>query len=98
LAVLGDLPIAGGQKGSARADNPGGGLPTGSGEARTAAGEGNPRSGPDKDGQYVDAAENAMELEVTLADPRGEIDGADQQSEDSGKRMWDQESAIGDHL
>ena len=39
-----------------------------------------------------------MELEVTLADPRGEIDGADQESEDSGERMRDEEMAVGDDL
>lgn len=39
-----------------------------------------------------------MELEVTLADSRGEIDGADQKSEDSGEGMRDEEMAVGDHL
>ena len=39
-----------------------------------------------------------MELEVTLADPRGEIDGADQESEDSGECMGDEEAAVGDDL
>jgi hypothetical protein len=50
-----------------------------------------PGCGADKDGDDVDAAEDAMELEVTLADPRGEIDGADQESEDSGECMGDEE-------
>jgi hypothetical protein len=39
-----------------------------------------------------------MELEVTLADPRGEIDGADQESEDSGESVRDEEAAVGDDL
>jgi hypothetical protein len=39
-----------------------------------------------------------MEWEVTLADPRGEIDGADQESEDSGECMGDEEMAVGDDL
>ena len=39
-----------------------------------------------------------MEFEVTLADPRGEIDGADQESEDSGECMRDEEMAVGDDL
>jgi hypothetical protein len=39
-----------------------------------------------------------MELEVTLADPRGEINGADQESEDSGECVGDEEMAVGDDL
>jgi hypothetical protein len=39
-----------------------------------------------------------MELEVILPDPRGEIDGADQKCEDSGKRMRDEETAVGNDL
>jgi len=49
-----------------------------------------PVAAPDEDGEDVDAAEDAMELEVTLADPRGEIDGADQESEDSGESVRDE--------
>ena len=37
-------------------------------------------------------------LQVTLADPRREIDGADQQSEDSGECMRDEKMAVGDDL
>ena len=37
-------------------------------------------------------------LKVTLADPRREIDGADQESEDSGEYMRDEEMAVGDDL
>jgi hypothetical protein len=39
-----------------------------------------------------------MELEMPLADPRGEIDGADQEREDSGECMRDEEMAVGDDL
>ena len=39
-----------------------------------------------------------MELEVPLADPRGEIDGADQESEGSGECVRDEEMAVGDDL
>ena len=39
-----------------------------------------------------------MELEMTLADSRGEIDGADQESEDSGECMRDEEIAVGNDL
>jgi len=35
---------------------------------------------------------------VTLADPRGEIDRGDQESEDSGECMRDEEAAVGDDL
>ena len=62
------------------------------------AGEGDPGEGADEDGDDVDAAEDAMELEVTLANPRGEIDGADEESQNSGERMRDEEMAVGDDL
>ena len=39
-----------------------------------------------------------MQVEVTLADPRGKIDGADQESEDSSECMGDEEMAVGDDL
>jgi hypothetical protein len=39
-----------------------------------------------------------MEFEVTLADARGEINGADQESEDSCKRMRNEEMTVGDDL
>ena len=62
LAVLDDLAVARGDEGGGGADDPGGGLHGGSGEARTAAGEGDPGCGADKDGDDVDAAEDAMDL------------------------------------
>ena len=98
LAMLDDLAVTRGDEGGGGADHPRRGLHGGSGEARTSPGESDPSSGADKNGDHVDAAENAMELEMTLADPRGEIDGADQESEDSGERMWDEEMAVGDDL
>src|ERR1700733_8804423 len=79
LAVLDNLAVARGEEGGGGADHPCCGLHGGSWQARTAPGESDPREGADKDGYDVDAAEDAMELDVTLADPRGEIDGADQQ-------------------
>jgi hypothetical protein len=39
-----------------------------------------------------------MELEMPLANPRGEIDGADQKSEDSGECVWDEQIAVGNDL
>jgi hypothetical protein len=39
-----------------------------------------------------------MEFEMTLANPRGEIDGANQESEDSGKRMRDEQLPVCDYL
>jgi hypothetical protein len=39
-----------------------------------------------------------MELAVPLTDPRGEIDGTDQESEDSGECMRDEEMAVRDDL
>jgi len=98
LAMLDDLAVARGEEGDGGANDPGGGLHGGSGEARTAGGEGDPGCSADKDGENVDAAEDAMELEVMLADPRRELDGADQKSEGSGECMRDEEMAVGDDL
>jgi len=98
LAVLEDVAITRGDEGGGGADDPGCGLPAGSRETGTPGGEGDSGSGADEDRDDVDAAEDAMELEVTLADSRGEIDGADHESEDSGERMGDEQAAIGDDL
>src|ERR1700691_4189203 len=86
LAMLDDLAVARGEEGGGGADHPRRGLHGGSGEARTSPGESDPSERTDKNGNHVDAAENAMEREMTLADPRGEIDGANQESEDSSER------------
>jgi len=39
-----------------------------------------------------------MESQITVADARGEIDGANQECEDSGECMRDEETAVGDDL
>ena len=98
LAVLCDLAVARGDEGGGGADHPGGGLHGGSGKTWAAGCESDTREGTNKHGDDVDAAEDAMKLEVTLADPRGEIDGTDQQSEDSGECMRDKEMAVGNDL
>jgi hypothetical protein len=98
LAVLCDLAVACGDEGGGSADHPGGGLHGSSGKTRAPGCESDPREGTNKHGNDVDAAEDAMELEVTLADSRGEIDGADQKSEDSGECMRDEEMAVGNDL
>jgi hypothetical protein len=67
LAVLDDLAVARGDEGGGGADDPGSSLHTGPGETRTAAGEGDPGCGADKDSDEVDTAENAMDLEMALA-------------------------------
>src|ERR1700742_3903184 len=98
LAVLCDLAVARGDEGGGGTDHPGGGLHGGSRKTRAACCESDPGEGTDKHGDDVDAAEDTMELEVTLADPRGEIDGADQKSKDSGECMRDEEMTVGDDL
>ena len=80
------------------ADNPGDRLHEGSGQSRTAGGEGDTGCGADKDGDDVDAAENAMELKMMLAYPRGEINGADEEGKKCGERVGDEEMAVGDDL
>ncbi len=98
LAMLHDLAVACGDEGGGGADHPGGGLHGGSRKTWAAGCKSDAREGTNKHGDDIDAAEDAMELEVTLADPRGEIDGADQQSEDSGERVRDEEMAVGNDL
>ena len=98
LAMLDDLAVARGEESDGGADHPRRGLHGGSREARTAPSESDPRERTDKNGNHVDSAENAMKREMTLADPRGEIDGADQESKDSGERMGDEEAAVSDDL
>src|SRR5580698_10684065 len=98
LAMLDDLPVACGEKGGGGADDPGGGLHGGSGEAGTAGGEGNPGCGADKDGDDVGASKDAMESKVTAAQPRGELDGAAEEGDETAERMRDEEMAIGDDL
>ena len=39
-----------------------------------------------------------MELKVPFADARGKINGADEESEDSGEGVGDEERAVGDDL
>src|ERR1700675_37768 len=71
LAVHGDLAVACSDESGGGADHPGSGLHGGSREPRTAPGESDPREGINKHRDDVDATDDAMELEVTLADPRG---------------------------
>ena len=96
--MLDDLAVTRGDEGGGGADDPGGGLHGGSWQAGAAPGEGDPSESADKDRDDVDAAEDAMEFQVTLADARGEIDGADQESEDSREYMRNEEMAVGDNL
>ena len=98
LTMLDDVAITRSDEGGGGADDPGCGLPEVPGKPGRPPGEGNSGCGADKDGDDVDTAEDAMELEVPLAYPRGEIDGADQESEDSGECMGDEEMAVGDDL
>ncbi|HZL69924.1 MAG TPA: hypothetical protein VFC29_21640, partial [Candidatus Limnocylindrales bacterium] len=70
----------------------------GSWQAGAAGGEGYPGQGADKDADDVDAAEDAMEFQVTLAKPRRELNRAGQESDDAAERMGDEEMAVGDDL
>src|SRR5665213_4113740 len=79
LAMLDDLAVARGDEGSGGADDPGCGLHGGSRQAGAAGGEGDPGERADKHGDDVDAAEDAMEFQVTPAKARRELDGAGQE-------------------
>jgi len=96
--MLGDLAVTRGDEGGGGADDPRGGLHGGSWHAGAAGGEGDPGKGPDKDGDDVDATEEAMEFEVTLAKARRELHRAGQESGDAAQCMGDEEMAVGDDL
>ena len=53
---------------------------------------------PIKTRDDVDAAEDAMEFQVTLAKARRELHRAGQQSDDAAECMGDEEMAVGDDL
>ena len=98
LAMPGDLAVTRTDEGGGGADDPGRGMHAGSWHAGTAGGEGDPGQGTDKDGDDVDAAEDAMEFQVTLAKARRELHRAGQESGDAAECMGDQEMAVGDDL
>ncbi len=98
LAMLNDLAVTRGDEGGGGADDPGGGLHGGSWQAGAAGGEGDPGRGTDKDAGDVNAAEHPMEFQVTLAKARRELQRTGQESDDAGKRMRDEEMAVGNDL
>ncbi len=57
-----------------------------------------PVKASDNDGNNVDAAEDAVELQVTLAEARRELHRAGQESDDAAEYMGDEEVAVGDDL
>jgi hypothetical protein len=87
LAMDGDLPVTRRDEGRSSADHPRGCLHGGSGKTGPAGCQSDACEGTNKHGDDVDATEHAMELEVALADSRGEIDRTHQKSEDSGECM-----------
>ena len=96
--MLRNLTIARGNKRRGGADHPCSCLHGSPGKTRAAGREGDSRVGPNKHGDNVDQAQGTMESEMTLAYPRGEIDGADQEGQGSRECMWDQEMAVGNNL
>src|SRR5580704_865860 len=85
LAMLRDLAVTSGDEGGGGADDPGGGLHGGSWQAGAASGKGDSGRGTDKDGDDVDAAEDTMEFQVTLAKTRGELRSTGQESDDAAE-------------
>ena len=73
LAMLDDLAVTRGDEGGGGADDPGGGLHGGSRQTGAAGGKGDPGESADKDADDVDAAQDAMEFQVTLAKARREL-------------------------
>lgn len=98
LTVHRNLAVACSDESGGGAYHPGGGLHRGSWKTRAARRESDPREGTNEDREDVDTAEDAVELEVTPADARGEIDGTDQKSEGPGERMRDEQMSVGDDL
>jgi len=98
LAVLGDVAVARGDDGGGGADHPGRGLHGGAGEPGAPVGEGDSGEGAYEDGEEVDAAEDAVELDVPLAEAGGEVERADEEGEGSGEGVRDEERVVGDDL
>ena len=89
LAMHGDVMVTRGNEGGSGADHPRSGLHGGSGEARSAGSEGDPGEGPDKDAEDIEAAEDAMKLQVALAKSCRELDGTGQKSDGAAERVRD---------
>jgi hypothetical protein len=98
LAVLDDLAVSRGDESGSGTNYPGRGLHGSSRKAGTALGESDPGCGADENGDDIDFSQDAMKFEVSLADSRREIDGANQQSEGSGKCMRNEKMAVGYNL
>ena len=96
--MLDESTITRGDEGGGGADDPGGGLHGGSGQAGAARGEGDPGQGTNKDAGDINAAEDPMEFQVTLAKARRELHRTGQESDDARERMGDEEMAIGNDL
>src|SRR5271163_471762 len=83
LAGHGYLSVTCGDHGSGGADNPCSTLHGGPGQPGTSGGKGDPGKGADDDGDEVHAADDAMDLQVTLPKARRELQRAGQQSKGS---------------
>src|SRR5581483_5705625 len=73
LAMLHDLAIAGGDDGSRGADHPGSRLHRGSWQSGASGGKSDPGEGANKDRDDIEAAKHSMELQVSLANARREL-------------------------
>ena len=83
LAMLDDLTITGSDQGGGGADDPGGGLDGGSWQSGTPPSESDSSEGTGEDAGDIDAAEYAMEFQVTMSKARTELNGTSQESDNA---------------
>ncbi len=98
LAMLDDLAVARGEESSGSANHPRGCLHRGSWQTGAAGGEGDPGERAYKHADHVDAAQHAMDLQVTLPKTRRELQRSGHQSDDAGECMRNKELAVRDDL
>src|SRR6185437_10912070 len=101
LAVHGDLAIASGDEGGERAEDPERDLDEDAGKVgavTTAKLDEEGDGGGGEDGDDVDAAEDAVELQMAGSEAGGELDGAGDEGQRAGDGVRDEESAVVDEL
>jgi hypothetical protein len=101
LTVGDELAVAGGEEGGERAQEPDrrqDGVGEGHSLAESSEAEVEGYGSGEGDAADVDAAHDAVELEVVLAEMGRELERAEDDCQDAGDRVGDEEEAVGDEL
>src|SRR6185437_7149236 len=98
LAVHGDLAVARGDEGDGGAEDPERDLNEDAEEVLAAELDEEGAGGGEEDGEDVGAAEDAVQLQMTGAESRGELQRADDEGERGCGGVWDEQGAVVDEL